>query len=144
MMSSDHEMSNLLAAFDFAQASAAAETAHRQEMETLLLAIIEVIDSLQTLDTHYGDLAGSGGARVPIRGTGVIVKQALKAITEAGVVPMNCTSQPVDLLFHEVIEVRPAAGVAADTVLEEVQRGYVWRNKVLRHAKVVIAGEANE
>jgi molecular chaperone GrpE len=143
-MSSDHEMSNLLAAFDFAQASAAAETAHRQEMEMLLLAIIEVIDSLQTLDAHYGDLAGTTGARIPIRGTGIIVKQALKAIAQAGVVPMNCTGQPLDLLFHEVIEVRSAANAAADTVLEEILRGYVWRNKVLRHAKVVIAGDANE
>jgi molecular chaperone GrpE len=139
-MSSDHDplqVGQLLAAFDFAQAN----TSNKREMETLLLAFIEVIDSLQTLEEYYGHLADTTTARIPLKGTAIVVKQALKAIADVGVIPMNCKGQPLDLLFHEVVEVRPSAEVPVDAILEEVERGYAWRNKVLRQAKVVIAGE---
>jgi molecular chaperone GrpE len=132
---------DLLAAFDFAQASSAADNTHKREMESLLLGFIEVIDSLRTLEMHFGELATTTTARIPVRGTSLIVKNALKVIGDAGVTPMNCAGQPLDLLRHEVVEVRPAPGIAPDTILEEIQSGYLWRNRVLRLAKVAIAGD---
>jgi molecular chaperone GrpE len=131
----------LLSDFDLARANAEAAAAQKREMETLLLALIEVIDSLQILERRCRELADSSGLPIPVRSIAIMTRQALKAIEQVGAAPMNSVGGPLDLQRHEVAEVRAAAGVAADTVLEEIQRGYFWREKTIRQAKVVIAGQ---
>jgi molecular chaperone GrpE len=130
----------LLAGFDFAQANAAAADSHRRELESVLLGFVGVVDSLHALEQRCRDLSESGLEHIPARAAAIIVKQALQALQRAGATPMNCIGQPLDLALHEVVDVRSVPGVAADTIVEEVERGYVWRNRTLRQAKVVIAG----
>ena len=36
------------------------------------------------------------------------------------------------------------ASVPPSTVLQEVVRGYQWKDRILREAQVIVSGEANE
>jgi molecular chaperone GrpE len=56
---------------------------------------------------------------------------------------LNCVGQKVDLDVHEVVEYRPSADHPNDTVVSERQKGYVFRGKPLRDAKVVVAFNQN-
>jgi molecular chaperone GrpE len=63
----------------------------------------------------------------------------LKALDKADVEPMNAAGMPLDLERHEVLAVRVDPSVPEDTVLEEALRGYLWKQRLLRRARVVIS-----
>lgn len=56
-----------------------------------------------------------------------------------GVVFINSTGKPVDLNYHEVVDVRRSQEFAPDTVIKELQKAVVFRGRLLRDAKVIVA-----
>lgn len=56
-----------------------------------------------------------------------------------GLHPMSTVGKPVDLNLHEVVEYRKSQEHPQDVVIGERQKGYVFRGKLLRDAKVVVA-----
>lgn len=52
---------------------------------------------------------------------------------------MHCVGQKVDFGLHDVIEYRRTREYAHDTVVQEIRKGIVFRGRVLRDAKVVVA-----
>lgn len=141
MNDSQPVIDELLAGFDLARSASAAAAAHRREMETLLLSFLEVLDSLQALEARARELESADNPRISVRAVTTIVKQAAQALEQAGAIPMNCEGQPLDLVLHEVVEVRRSDDMTPDTVVEEILRGYLWHNKTLRLARVAIAGD---
>ena len=124
----------LLAGFDFARATAASDEAHRREIEGLLRGFLNVVDSLEALERHTRDLADASLHKTIAR----IVTQVHGMLEQAGVERLDSVGTALDLNNSEVIDVRADGGVADDTIVEEIVRGYRWRNRLLRQAKVVI------
>lgn len=52
---------------------------------------------------------------------------------------INCVGKPVDLNYQEVVEYRPSAEHKNETVIREVAKGIVFRGRLMRDAKVVVA-----
>ena len=52
---------------------------------------------------------------------------------------MDTIGKPVDLDRHEVVEYRRSDEYTHNTVITERQKGYVFRNKIIRDAKVVVS-----
>jgi molecular chaperone GrpE len=73
-----------------------------------------------------------------------IYKQLVDALKRLGVAPMRPEGQPFDPNLHEAVMRQPSNDHPEDTVIEELQRGYVLGDRVLRHAMVKVAapGEA--
>jgi molecular chaperone GrpE len=133
------DMDRLLVSFDFAQAIAAAEASHRREYDALLVAYLDVVDSLLRLQ-HVVDSDPDRVAHGVARSLGVIVRNALNLLRQQGVEPLPCRGQPVDLDTSEVVEVRPDPAHPEDSVIEELQRGFLRHGRLIRRARVVIAG----
>jgi molecular chaperone GrpE len=51
--------------------------------------------------------------------------------------------QPFDPSYHEAVAMVPNPEAEADTVVAEVQKGYLYRDQLLRPAKVHVAGTLN-
>jgi len=66
------------------------------------------------------------------------VKQ-LKTLESIGLTPMDCIGCKLDLNLHEVVRTVRNANVPPETVVEVAQKGYFFRGRVLRDAKVVVA-----
>ncbi len=126
---------------DVAAAVSAEGQKHRKETADLLVRFVEVVDSLEALAAHCEELAARGHQHVPLRSVNTTLRQALSALSRAGVEPMDAAGRPLDLNLHEVEAVRPDSSVEEDVVLEEKVRGYLWRGAVLRRSKVVISRE---
>jgi len=60
----------------------------------------------------------------------ILKKRGLEAIESVG--------KPFDPHFQEISASRPVEGIDAHMVLEEVQKGYMLADKVLRTAKVIV------
>ncbi len=71
-----------------------------------------------------------------------------KLLGEQGVVRIENLDQGFDPHWHKVADVRVDTAAPEGTIVEEVLKGYIWQNQVLRKAEVVVvrhaAGEADE
>jgi molecular chaperone GrpE len=56
-----------------------------------------------------------------------------------GVSSMNCEGQQFDPNKHEAILVMESADLDEDTIVQEVQKGYYYKKKVLRPARVIVS-----
>ena len=63
----------------------------------------------------------------------------LNMLESYGLFQIKAVGKKVDLNLHEVVEYRPSAEHPNDVVISERQKGYVFRGKLLRDAKVVVA-----
>lgn len=62
-----------------------------------------------------------------------------KALESIGVTVISSVGLEVDLNVHDVVAVVPAGEFPANTVVKEQVKGYYFRGKLLRDARVVVA-----
>ncbi len=79
----------------------------------------EVNNWLKTLETLY------------FRITNILEKHGVSQIESVG--------KPVNLDYHEVVEYIPSQESSHNTIIAERQKGYIFRGKVIRDAKVVVS-----
>jgi molecular chaperone GrpE (heat shock protein) len=122
---------------DFAAELSAEQERNRDRMRSLLLSFIEVLDSFQRFFT-----AVDGPAEPPYLPTvRLIASQLEAALGGAGVRPVASLGLAVEPGRHEIRGVRSVPGVAGDTVVEELLRGYEWDGELLRKPRVIVAKE---
>ena len=136
------EADKLLAALDFAAMTEAQQEKQQQAMTRLLLGFLEILDTLEALEIHCAELADRGLDHVPHRTVSILVEQMLALLAEADVKPVTAVGCPLDLEIQDVVAVRADPAVEPDTVLEEARRGYLWHQRLLRRARVIVAGPA--
>jgi molecular chaperone GrpE len=67
-----------------------------------------------------------------------------RALGQSGLDPIPCAGQPFDPEQMEVVAVVADSGQAAGTVVEEIRRGFRWRDRVFRFAQVSVARKSQE
>lgn len=110
-----------------------------EELEQLLKSILPFLDGLERLmkmarlQRHSEEVANWLKAieSLYFRLINILEKQGLK--------PIDSIGKPVDLNLHEVVEYIPSKDSPHNTVIAERQRGYIFRGKVIRDAKVVVS-----
>jgi molecular chaperone GrpE len=85
--------------------------------------------------------ASAALARSAGEGIGLIRAQLLEVLQSHGLEPFESVGLPFDPERMEALGQRPAAaGLAPGQVVEEAVRGYLWQQKLLREARVLVAG----
>ncbi len=74
-----------------------------------------------------------------ISGVNGTLKQLLSALQKAGITPIEAVGQEFDPNYHEAIGHTESAEFPANTVAEELQRGYIMHDRVLRPTLVKVA-----
>ncbi len=112
----------------------------RQAQEEVLRQILPVLDNfdraLAVPAAHPA--AGDGGFRA---GVELIRRDFLAALDRLGVRPFPAVGEPFDPQRHEAVARVEREDVADQTVIDETQRGYLFHDRVLRPARVVVAVE---
>jgi molecular chaperone GrpE len=72
-------------------------------------------------------------------GVELIHKQLQDALTKIGVQPIVAKGQPFDPRFHEAIEMVDTEDAKDNEVIDELQRGYKLKDRLLRPAMVRVA-----
>jgi molecular chaperone GrpE len=125
----------MLAGYDAEEKSKATQ----RQLERLLVELLGIVDALRDLELHCAELERKGTKGVPRRSVDIVLRKVMAVLASHHVTPMNCKGQPFDLEKHEVMEVKSVRDSSDDIVLEESVHGYMWRERVLRHAKVIIS-----
>jgi molecular chaperone GrpE len=109
-----------------------------EEKKHLLLKFLPVADNLERALNH-ADL-NDDGLRDGIQLT---YQELQHLLAQEGVEQMAPEGQPFDPLYHEAVAIIPTSKSEADTVIAEVQKGYLYRDQLLRPARVYVAGTLN-
>lgn len=73
-----------------------------------------------------------------------LYKQLVDCLKRTGVTPMRAEGKEFDPNLHEAVLREPTNAHPDGTVLEELQRGYLLGDRVLRHAMVKVAVATDE
>ena len=105
--------------------------------EKVLRNILPILDDFErALVSHEGDEQSCESMQ---KGLEMIYKKFLKTITDMDVKPIESVNQPFDPDFHHAVMAREVEGIEADMVVEEFEKGYLFKKHVLRHTKVVVS-----
>ena len=72
-------------------------------------------------------------------GLKLIYDKLMKVLDDQGVTKIDSVGQPFDVNFHEALLQRKADNVAPHTVLDEIEKGYMYKDRVISHTKVVVS-----
>jgi molecular chaperone GrpE len=70
----------------------------------------------------------------------MIHKKLLALLETNGVLPFDSVGAPFNHDLHEAVAMVEHGDLEPGTVVDELRRGYLWNNEVLRHAQVRVAG----
>jgi molecular chaperone GrpE len=114
------------------------DTSVRFAQESLVKDLLPVLDDL---DRAVIAMEQSSGDSIRA-GVGLIRDRLVRTLEQQGLTAIHPVGEPFDPELHDALAQRPSDEVAPGTVLEVAQPGYRFRDRVLRHAKVVVAGPA--
>jgi molecular chaperone GrpE len=72
-------------------------------------------------------------------GYALSLRRVERALTGAGLEPIDCAGRPFDPELMEVVEAVDAPNRESGTVVDEVRRGYRWKGRLFRYAQVRVA-----
>ncbi|WP_424519998.1 nucleotide exchange factor GrpE [Rubrivirga sp.] len=120
------------------------EEAVRQGRLGVLLPVLEVYDDLRrSLDASRRAAkqdAGSASFDALSQGIELVYQKFADALDKVGVEPIEAVGKPFDEDQHEAMMQQAATDDAeSGTVLAEIQPGYRLGDRVVRHARVIVA-----
>jgi molecular chaperone GrpE len=119
--------------------------ASREQQEYRDYAVADAIKSLlPAMDSLERALEVKSDAAELRSGVELIYKQLLAALAKLAVNPIVAKGESFDPRFHEAIEMVETSDVPDHQVIEELQRGYKFKDRLLRPAMVKVAKNPGE
>ena len=108
----------------------------RNAAEKVLRGLLPIVDDFERGLEATKDAADADAVR---QGMELIYNKLIKYLADNGVKAMESTGADFDPDFHEAIAAIPApTPEQKGKVIDTTQRGYMYNDKVLRHAKVAV------
>ncbi|MDQ7842688.1 MAG: nucleotide exchange factor GrpE [Armatimonadota bacterium] len=117
------------------QAARQREDAVQGVRAQLLGVILTVVDNLERALEH----GTTADPQAILEGIRMTHRQVLEVLKTMGVEPMEARGKTFDPRLHEAVDIALDQEAPPDTVVEELQRGYLWHGEVLRPARVRVA-----
>ncbi len=101
----------------------------------VLLKLLPIMDDFHRAISALPDDAGNW-----TEGVRMIQRKLERFLEDSGVTEMDVLGEEFDPAYHEAIGVDEGADAAPGTITQVMQRGYLYRDRVLRPALVRVAG----
>ncbi len=112
------------------------ETASKYAEEGLLKELLPSLDNLERALAHHHSSNEINAMR---EGVDLTLKALLFATAKFGLTAIESIGQPFDPNLHEALAMEESAEVPPQSVLREFEKGYYYKDRLLRAAKVVVA-----
>lgn len=100
--------------------------------------ILSVYDDLERSLIHIDEPNNFESTK---KGLQLVFEKFTKILESQGVKKIDAKGQPFDVHLHEALMQQPVEGVEPHTVLDVIEPGYIFKDKVIRHAKVIVSSE---
>ncbi len=115
--------------------------AEKEEIHDITIAhIIEkILPFLDELDLVIEKSREEQDFQSLLQGVEMVQKNVFKILTSLGLKPMDSVGQPFDPEKHHAMMQQEAEDVEPDTVINELKKGYMVNDRVVRHAEVIVS-----
>src|SRR5205814_1759522 len=110
----------------------------RYASESLLQKLIPVLDNFEMALAATNN-AQSNTLQQLQAGVGMIHQQLRSVLTDAGLEEVDAANKAFDPNWHEAVSQQESAEVPEGQVLQQLRKGYKFRDRLLRPASVVVA-----
>jgi molecular chaperone GrpE len=104
--------------------------------ERLVLELLDIVDELERA-VRTGQ--SSNSAQSLVEGVQMTLKKLRKVLEQEGVSPIECEGKAFDPSRHNAVAVVERDDVEGCIVIEEVRKGYMMKDKVIRPSIVKVA-----
>lgn len=101
--------------------------------------IIELLDIVDELEMAVESGRSSNSSEVLIQGVDMTLKKLRNVLKNEGVSPIECLGKSFDPSKHDAVARIEKEGVKDSTVVEELRKGYMMKEKVIRPSIVKVA-----
>lgn len=109
--------------------------------ESFIIKLLPVVDDFERSMEHIDDIEGTKSVKDGIK---LVYEKLLKLLSEQGVKKMQTKGEPFNVDYHDALMQKKDDSVPPHTVIEEIESGYMYRDKVIRHAKVIVSEESTD
>ena len=119
------------------------ETALKYAEENIIKEILPCLDNLERAvnqDQHNENFAAQ-----LLEGVQLTIKGLMSSLEKAGLKPLASVGEPFDPNFHEALVMEASKDVPEQRIIQEFEKGYMLKDRLLRAAKVVVSkGDVEE
>jgi|TARA_B110000263_G_C15312192_1_gene514262 molecular chaperone GrpE len=105
--------------------------------EDIIKSFLSVLDNLDRLEKALADNKKLNKEKIH-EGIELILNNINKRFTELEVQPFGKSGDLVDHELHDALMMRSEKGKTENEILEVFEKGYRYKDRVIRHAKVVV------
>ncbi len=109
--------------------------------ESFIIKLLPVIDDLERSLQHIDNAKDIDSLKQGIK---LVYDKFVKVLTEQGVKPIEAVGKPFDVHYHDAMLQQPAKNVEPNTVINELEKGYMYKDRVIRHSKVIVSQAPDE
>jgi molecular chaperone GrpE len=108
---------------------------------SVLLEFLPVADACERALTSLADTDAEEPSSLQQfkQGVELLYKQMLDTLARTGIVPIEVVGKPFNPHLHEALSREENVETEEDTVVKELRRGYLYRDRLLRPAQVIVA-----
>lgn len=104
--------------------------------ESLIVKLLPTVDDLERSLEHMTEETDVQKIK---EGVQLIYNKFVKTLDDQGVKKMESIGKPFSVEFHEALMQRADDSVPPHTVIDELETGYMYKDRVIRHAKVIVS-----
>lgn len=107
---------------------------------SVLMEFLPILDACERALKSFGDAQSQPtGLQQYREGVELLFKQVLDTMARTGVVPIETEGKQFDPHLHEALSREETAAHEENTIVRELRRGYMIKDKLLRPAQVIVA-----
>ena len=104
--------------------------------ESLIDDLLPVLDDFERSLKHSKEIKESDAL---VKGIELIYLKLVKVLEGRGVKTFETVGKEFSVDYHDALMQMPRKDLPPHTVIEEIEKGYMLNDKVIRHAKVVVS-----
>lgn len=106
--------------------------------EGFILKVLPVYSDLERALEHVDEANNISSVK---EGYKMVFNNFKKVLEDQGVKKIEAKGNAFDFNLHEALMQQPSNDVPHHTVLEEIEPGFLYKDKVIKHAKVIVSQE---
>lgn len=114
---------------------------YRFANEGLILELLPVLDDFERIKKSWDEKHDIDSLK---KGIDIVYDKFKKVLEKQGVKEIDALGKIFDVNLHEAIMQMPGHDIAPDTITNVIENGYWLKDKVLRHAKVIVSSKPEE
>jgi len=108
--------------------------------ESFIIKLLPIVDDFERSMAHIDDIDQNKSIKEGIK---LVYDKLHKLLNEQGVKKMLTKGEAFNVDYHDALMQKKDDTVPPHTILEEIEPGYLYRDKVIRHAKVIVSEESS-